>query len=172
MKTLTFSQSDLIDALRLNYLQLFRSKKDKKILTVIVISFVLCFMLVWFQNFPISGLGALIFFIIIPLLVAANWFAVIPRTAKSLIKTPQFSMPLNIHWDEHYLYSSNADIKVRSAWHAFLKIAEDDSCILLYSQSCLFHIYPKRFFESEEELQDFKSHALKGIADYHLSNSK
>lgn len=168
MQTIVLNQDDLVTAYRLNYLQLLARINSKKNRRVIAILYVVLFLIVWFQGFPMTGtivlFGPLIFFIF----AVFVWFVSLPNTAKKQIKLPTLSMPYDIHWDEDYLYSSNKDIEGKLSWRVFSKIVENDSCILLYSQNCLFHIYPKRFFNDDSELHDFKAHAQKGIDEHHM----
>ncbi|MGL4675339.1 MAG: YcxB family protein [Wohlfahrtiimonas sp.] len=171
MQTIVLNQDDLVTAYRLNYLQLLIRTNSKKNRRVTVIFYVVLFLLVWFQGFPMAGIVALLVPLIFLVLIIFVWFVSLPNAAKKQIKSPTLSMPYDIHWDEDYLYNSSRDMEGKLSWHVFSKIVENDRCILLYSQNCLFHIYPKRFFNDDSELHDFKAHAQKGIDEHHLKNS-
>lgn len=168
MQTIVLNQDDLVTAYRLNFLQLLSRTNSKKNRRITAIFYVVLFLLVWFQGFPMAGIIALFVPLIFLVFAIFTWFVSLPNTAKKHIKSPSLSTPYDIYWDDDYLYSSSKDMEGKLSWHVFSKIVENDRCILLYSQNCLFHIYPKRFFNNDSELHDFKNHAQKGIDEHHM----
>ncbi|WP_434778916.1 YcxB family protein [Neisseria sp. Ec49-e6-T10] len=168
MQPLTINNADLIAINRLNWLRNFRVNKRK------LLSFELGFLILfgvlisiyYFLALPIVNilLCGLVLLLLLPMMIAFNWFVFIPILASKYINRNKIlSKPYTVRWDDTYLYISSEETKSQLAWSVFFDMIQNDEYILLYSQDYVFQVIAKRFFDSTKEMNDFLRRVQKVI---------
>ena len=166
MQALLLTHAELIQTIRLDYTKKYLKKKKWLLLfselLFITIAIGLNTFLPEYDTDSIRLL-ALAGAITYPLLFLCNWYVKIPQIANKEKQNKLFSQPQTIRWDEHYLYTHMKDAESKIAWTAFIDLLEDNTLLLLYTQERRYHVFPKRFFDNAQALDDFRQRAQQGI---------
>jgi hypothetical protein len=95
--------------------------------------------------------------------VVGNWYEDrfrLPDKVRALYgQFKGLSEPLTVTWDSEYVEGKNAEGSGRRKWRDFVRMREDEHVFLLYVTDHLWHVYPKRWFSSPDQIADFRRFA-------------
>lgn len=175
MQPLIIQSSELAQAMQLDLGERLAKKKFWLLIVAFFLIIAGCY-LTWlsFSNLecsseksPASRFGAIcliIGFLIVLLPLLIRLFSKI--VSRNCHKSGLFARVYNIQWDAQYLYITSKDAESKIIWSAFMRLVENDTLLLLYSHNRAYQLFPKRIFDSTQELDDFRQHALRGIENH------
>jgi hypothetical protein len=102
----------------------------------------------------ISGViaGTIVRFIYVP------W-----KTRRVYRQQKSLQREFTLSWNADGVQSKNANGEYSVSWSDFIRWKENDRLYLLYLSDIMFSMVPKRAFDSEADMDDFRNHLVKGI---------
>lgn len=135
----------------------------KKFLIAGILYFIVIVPMLWFTFF---GAGAnpfeekngsiilvMLFFALLPVLIAVAIFWNINKQAKMIGKT---LTPAKFIFSDNGVESNSESSQVKVDWETFEKVQELKEDFLFFPQKNIFYTIPKRFFQNENQIMVFK----------------
>jgi len=159
-----FTKKELIQAYKYHYLPTKLSKYFRIVIaSLTIISFGLYSLLVYPER-TLSDFGVIIPLIFILLLVFYPFF--LPRiNAKRLLKDTEFRFKISGSVNDQGVSIITENSKSEIKWELYLNYQQIDDLILVYQSKLSFNIFPKRFFQTNEDWGAFINYVRDNVPE-------
>jgi hypothetical protein len=72
----------------------------------------------------------------------------------------RFSETMIYEWNDTCLIGQPARINMKQDWKIFTKFRENKTLFLLYDAEGIFQIFPKRWFQNQKQMTDFRRYLI------------
>ena len=86
-------------------------------------------------------------------------FGIRAKVQKLYTQFKGISEPITFGWDSEQVEGTSASGTSKRNWRDYARMNESDDVFLLYLTDQLWHVYPKRWFTTPEQLQAFRKYA-------------
>ena len=107
-----------------------------------------------FQGNNNSVISVIVFFALLPILLIGGIFLDIWKQSKNIEKTLE---PAKFMFFDEGLKTSSKSASVEVTWDTFQKIQEIKKDFLFYPQKNIFYTIPKRSFQSDFQMKEFRN---------------
>jgi YcxB-like protein len=91
-------------------------------------------------------------------------YVYVPRKARKVFRQQKsFQREFSLSWNNDGVRSKDANGEYSTGWSDFIRWKENERLFLLYVSDIQFYMVPKRAFNGEVELRDFRDHLVRSV---------